>query len=585
MKTLQDWVYNVEAGPIRVWLVRIALVFLVVGMSAYIGIREFNGLRTFEAMDLAQQARQLAEGKGFTTLLIRPLGLWQVRANLENAAPPVTAFPETLTPPLYPVLLAAGFKAGMISKLISFELSAEELKGFRTFPPDLVVLVFHLGLLVGVAYLVYAWAARQFDIGTGVLAVVFFLGSSPVWSQAVSGGPTLLTILLYALAGWFFCLGSSGEDGEEGAEGDEGTGRGGLWLGAAGLALGAAALVQVLQVWAVLAAAGLAWVVLRRGKWMMVAGLVLMLGLFAGWMVRLWMVSGNPIGLNWAFLLADSPRFPGEMIWRTYTFEIEKTDVWRRMGGSILRGFTDLVSQGPAVTGNAVAGTLALVAGLHAFRRPSAAAGRNLWGGLAVVLILATAFVQRSKETDGHGILMALLPATCVYGAAYLWIVIERWKPHLVLLGRLFAILVALVACWPTLARVFLPEPPPFAYPPTYPPIFLFMRSWFEPGELQASDLPAAEAWYVEQPTLWLPTTREDFLKIHDRVAPVFSILLTPASSDARMYSQMLAENSEWSEWADLIRRQKPPDLPQAFATSLPPNNDYLLLSIQKRWN
>ena len=43
MKTLQDWVYNVEAEPIRVWLVRIALVLLVVGMSAYIGVREFNG--------------------------------------------------------------------------------------------------------------------------------------------------------------------------------------------------------------------------------------------------------------------------------------------------------------------------------------------------------------------------------------------------------------------------------------------------------------------------------------------------------------------------------------------------------------
>ena len=49
MKTIQDWVYNVEAGPLRLWLVRIALLLLVLGMSAYIGIREFNGLRTFEA--------------------------------------------------------------------------------------------------------------------------------------------------------------------------------------------------------------------------------------------------------------------------------------------------------------------------------------------------------------------------------------------------------------------------------------------------------------------------------------------------------------------------------------------------------
>ena len=582
MKTLQDWVYNVEAGPIRVWLVRIALVLMVIGMSAYVGVREFNGLRTFEAMDLAQQARQLAEGKGFTTLLIRPLALWQVRANLESAAPPVTAFPETLTPPVYPVLLAACFKAGMVSKVISFELSSEALKGFRTFPPDIVVLVLQLMLLVSTSFLVYGWALKQFDIGTAVLAVVFFLGSSPVWTHAVAGGATLLVVFLYALAGWLFCQGTCRQEEERESGENRQTW---LWLLGAGLVLGITASVQIIQVWAVLAALGLGWMILRGGKWLFGVGLIVALGLFVGWLLRLWLVSGNPIGLNWAFLLADSPRFPGDTIWRSYSFNIEQTDIWRRVGGSILRGFTDLVSQGPALVGNAVAGTLALVACLHAFRRSSAAAGRNFWGGVAAVLILATAFIQRDSKTDGHGILMALLPAACVYGSAYLWIIIERWKLHLELLGRLFAILVALVACWPTAARVLLPEPPPFAYPPTYPPIFLFMRSWFEPGELQASDLPAAEAWYAEQPTLWLPTTREDFLKIHDRVTPVFSILFTPASSDARMYSQMLAENSEWKEWADLIRRQKPPDLPQAFATSLPPNNDYLLLSIQKRWN
>ena len=173
----------------------------------------------------------------------------------------------------------------------------------------------------------------------------------------------------------------------------------------------------------------------------------------------------------------------------------------------------------------------------------------------------------------------------CVYGSAFLWISIERWKFEIDLLGKLLACLVALLACWPTLARLALPEPPPFSYPPNYPPIFIFMRSWFEPNELQASDLPWAEAWYSNTPTLWIPSTREDFLKIHDRVNPVFSILFTPMSSDVKMYSQMLSENSEWNSWADLIRRQKPPDLPQAFATSLPPNNDYLLLSLQKRWN
>lgn len=581
MNTLQDWVYNVEAGPIRIWLVRIALFLIVLGLSAWMGIREFNGLRTPEAMDLAQQARQLAEGKGFTTLLIRPLALWQVRANLGNQAPSVTAFPETLTPPLYPVVLAGCFKFGTASKLLTFDLSGEALKGFRYYPPDIVVLILQLVLLILSAFAVYGWAQKQFDLGTGILASCFFLGSSPLWTQAVSGGVGLMVVFLYATAGWLLCVGEVRH--EENAD----TASRLVWpyffLG--GLILGLGALTQLIQVWPLLAALAFGLLGLRTGKAGLVLGLVVSLGLFLGWLGHLWAVSKNPLGLNWAFFLADSPRFPGDILWRTYSFDIEKTDVWRRVGGSILRGLGELVSQGPALVGNAIAGTLALVSSLHHFRRPSAAAGRNLWLALAGILLLATAFVQRSGDTQGGTILLALLPAACVFGAAYLWILVERWKLQVELVGRLFAILVAVVACWPAASRMVLPPPPPFAYPPTYPPIFLFMRSWFEPGELQAADWPAAEAWYTKCPTLWLPVTREDFLKIHDRISPVFSILLTPASSNVRMYSQMLAENSEWSEWADLIRRQKPPDLPQAFATSLPPNNDYLLLSVQKRWN
>lgn len=582
MKSLQEWVYDVEAGPLRLWLVRIAIGFLVLGLSAWIGIREFNGLRTVEAMDLAQQAAQIAEGKGLKTLLIRPLALWQIRSNLGEKAPSVASFPETITPPLYPLVLASFFKAGTVTKLISFDMTAEGLKAFRIYPPDYAVLVLQLSLVVLTAWIIYSWAHRQFDVGSGILAVAFFLGSSSVWNRSLAGGATLLVVFLYALAGWFFCKGnitaeSSAEEGNPKG--------GGIWFFLSGVFLGATALVQFVQIWPVMAALGLLWAATRPGRVAMSLGLILMAGFFAAWLGKLWLETKNPIGLNWAFLLADSPNFPGDMVWRTYSFDAEKTDVWRRLGGSLLRGLTDLVTMGPALCGNAIAGSLALIGLLHFYRRPSAAAGRYLWGGVLLALFLATAFVQRSSQPEGHPILLALLPLACVYGAAYLWILIERWKLHLELLGRLFAIVVAVIASWPTLARLVLPEPSPFAYPPTYPPIFVFMRSWFEPGELQAADLPAAEAWYARQPTLWLPTTREDFLKIHDRVSPVFSILLTPASSDTRMYSQMLNENSEWKEWADLIRRQKPPDLPQAFATSLPPNNDYLLLSIQKRWN
>ena len=165
----------------------------------------------------------------------------------------------------------------MVCKVISFELSSEALKGFRTFPADVVVLVLQLLLLVGASFLVYGWALKQFDIGTAVLAVVFFLGSSPVWTHAVAGGATLLVVFLYALAGWLFCQGSCNQ--EEEAEGGENR-QTWPWLLGAGLVLGITASVQVIQVWAVLAAFGLGWVLLRGGKWLFGLGLVVALSLF-----------------------------------------------------------------------------------------------------------------------------------------------------------------------------------------------------------------------------------------------------------------------------------------------------------------
>lgn len=223
MSTLQDWVYNVEAGPIRLWLVRIALFLILAGLSSWIGIREFNGLRTPEAMDLAQQARQLSTGHGWTTKFIRPLALWHLRAKMGNDAPPVSDFPETLSPPLYPLILSSLFKVGQLTSLIKFNLSAEDVKGFRIYPADYLVLALNVFFLLGASFSIYGWAARQFDIGTGVLAVVFFLGSAAVWDQTVGGGLSLSLLWIYALSGYLLFRGcQQGEDQEEGGGGGGG---------------------------------------------------------------------------------------------------------------------------------------------------------------------------------------------------------------------------------------------------------------------------------------------------------------------------------------------------------------------------
>ena len=580
MSTIQDLVYNLEEGGLRKVLVILALAFLTIGLVAWIGISEFNGLRTQEAMDLAQQARQIATGQGLTTQLIRPLALWQVRAKFGNDAPEVSAFPETLNPPLYPVLLGGLFKLGQISGKIPMSVSPEAIKGMRVYPPDYIVLIFNLVCVSLTVLAVYLWGAGQFDFGVGILSAVFFIGSTALWNEAISGGAVCLVVFLYAWSGYFFYRGLVGEENP-----DELSDRGGLWFGIAGFTLGLSPLVQMIHIWPVLALLVCGIALFQRGRVWLILGIAIPLILFFGWLGWLWVKTRNPIGLNWAYLISDSAHYPGNLVWRTYNFDIEKTNVWSRILGSSLRGISFLISQGPISCGATLAGILALFSVLHGFRRISAATAKLLWLAGVAALIVATAFVVRDGGEGSRPVLMVLLPLASVYGAAGLFVLVERWNLEVDLLKKIFVVLFGILATGPLIYQVARSDSAPFAYPPTYPPIFLFMRSWFEPKEFQASDLPAAEAWYSNQPTLWVPATRDELIKIHDRVTPIFSILFTPASSDVKMHSQMLQENSEWAAWADVIRRQKPPDLPQSFVTSLPPNNDYLLLSIQKRWN
>ena len=196
MASIQKLVYNLEEGGLRRLLVQLALALLTVGIVSWIGISEFNGLKTQEAMDLAQQARQIATGQGLTTQLIRPLALWQLRAQFGNDAPEVSKFPETLTPPLYPTLLAGLFRIGEASGKMPMSVSPDSIKSMRVYPPDYIVLGLNLLCMVLAILAVYLWAAGKFDFGSGILAAVFFIGSTLLWDQAVSGGSGCLLVAL-----------------------------------------------------------------------------------------------------------------------------------------------------------------------------------------------------------------------------------------------------------------------------------------------------------------------------------------------------------------------------------------------------
>src|SRR6266850_6052740 len=139
MPLLQNWIHKLEVGP---WFryVRISLGCLVVGvLLVWYNARSFHNMSSPEAMDAAQVARNLAEGKGYSTLFIRPFSLYLVKKRSEakfgtvpqdqrDYAQIKDVHPDLANPPVYPVVLAG------LMKVLPFQYAVDLKHPFWSMP-------------------------------------------------------------------------------------------------------------------------------------------------------------------------------------------------------------------------------------------------------------------------------------------------------------------------------------------------------------------------------------------------------------------------------------------------------------------
>ena len=110
----------------------LAIVLLIGGYNW----RAFKNMATQEAMDAAQLARNLAQGKGYTTLFIRPFSMYLVKKhNLETqGAPPAGKVADLAeirghaSRPGQPAGLSGG--AGRLMKVLPFDYTISTTKPF-----------------------------------------------------------------------------------------------------------------------------------------------------------------------------------------------------------------------------------------------------------------------------------------------------------------------------------------------------------------------------------------------------------------------------------------------------------------------
>src|SRR5262245_54515602 len=197
MPFLQDLIHKLEVGG-GMRSVRIGLVVLVIlGAAGFYNFRNFKNMSTQEAMDAAQLGRNIAQGKGYTTLFIRPFSMYLLKKHNEaqrGPAPPGKAaeftqikerHPDVANAPVYPFVLAA------LMKVLPFDYAIPvtgQAKPFWTsegkfwrYQPDFLISLFNQLLFFAVIVLVFFLARRLFDLRTAWLSVILLFATDLMW--------------------------------------------------------------------------------------------------------------------------------------------------------------------------------------------------------------------------------------------------------------------------------------------------------------------------------------------------------------------------------------------------------------------
>lgn len=260
MPYLQEMIHRLEVGPwfryLRITAVCLGILLLAVGYNS----RSFRNFSTQEAMDTAQVARNLSEGKGYTTLYIRPISVHLVKERNEARQLPVTPgqspdharlkemHPDLANAPGYPVVLAG------LMKVLPFRYTHDSSSRlwnsegrFARYQPDFLIALFNQLVFLGVIGMTFLVARRLFDPGVAWLSAGLLLGCELLWRFSMSGLSTMLLLLIFMGMVWFLVALE-----EEAREPKHGAARLFLLAGAVGVLVGLGTLTRYSFGWILL---------------------------------------------------------------------------------------------------------------------------------------------------------------------------------------------------------------------------------------------------------------------------------------------------------------------------------------------
>ena len=607
MIRIQEIIHSLEEGK---WAKRIRGLVLLLLIGSLGLVYYLNLTRSFtapEAMDAAQLARNIAEGRGYTTQFIRPLSLDILRQ--QGAVSDVelrSKFPDITNPPVYPMLLA-----GLMKVLpFEFEIDLQKANEFKQYQPEFLIWLLNQALFFVALIQVFRLGEKLFDPSVAWCAALLFLGTELYWKFSTSGLPTMLLLVL------FLALGKTLVRLEE--RGNDGVPRGGGWF--AGMALWAGALAGL----GGLTRYGFAWVILpvlvylgwfmgrHRGRTVAMA-LIGFLLVMSPWLVRNAQLSGNLFGTAGLALYSQTDAFPGDTLERTLFYEpsdapvngqdeikvrvADHVGLWD-IANKLKRNLRHLlVHELPQFSGSWFAVvclvglvvpfrnrslrrlrffllmTLAVFALGQALGRTHLSAANGTLDELLARSLGQGASVAAAASVNGENLLAILGPVSFLFGAGLFFFLLDRWKVDLPEMRLAASTGLVVAATLPMALSFLLPHPYPVADPPYHPARLQYLRSVpaqhglveIKQNDLLMSDIPWAVAWYGNQDCVWLTrTVKPDFYTLYEQFQPVSALYFTEATTDQRYISWVLNANElNWERF--MLDMQMKGDVPDGF--------------------
>ncbi|MDX1952948.1 MAG: hypothetical protein SFY81_12270 [Verrucomicrobiota bacterium] len=599
---LQEWIHKFEEGEGSRAIKIAAAILLFLALAVFWNVREFKNFNNAEAMDNAQLARNIAEGKGFTTRFIRPLSI-SILQRQQGADAQVleNPHPDLANPPVYPLFIAG------LMKILPFEYEIPSGQSFLRYQPELLIAVANQLLFLGVVLFTFRIALRLFDSGVAWTSAMALTGTQLLWDFSTSGLPSfLLMLLLLAIVWGMIVIEQASRPAEPG--GDETTAS---KPAGAGKILGLSAFIGILLGIGALTRYSFAFLAIpvllfigftagtRKGAAVAIATL-LMLACMAPWLVRNYQISGTLFGISGYAVFDQTVVFPANRMERSMPasldIEFNKVGPSELMRKLLLNSHQIITNDLPRVGGNWLIAFF-LVSLLVPFRNPSLVRLKAFLGGTLLLLLVVQALGRTWHSSPDsiittENLLMLMLPFMAIYGVAMFYILLDQIAFPFVQLRTLTIAGFILALSLPLVITFLPPRVFPVAYPPYYPPHIQLVSSWVEPDELMMSDMPWGVAWYGRRDCVWTTldtgaSQPSDFFAIHDYQRPIHGLYLTPLTMDAKLLSQIIkGREGAWSRFVldSMLKTNVPTGFPLKHAPRgfLP---EQLFLSDRQRWN